>query len=296
MAALRISQSTGALANFVLWRAGMQCAVRNFLRLFSCGQRKPLLRLALCPVDLWRYHEFRAVLNAFNRAPAILDVGSPKLLARILAEATGATVHATDIASSLKNEYALYATGLRHGRIQAHLCDARTLPYRDASFAFCYAVSSLEHIGADGDTAAVRELARVTTPGGIIVVTTPLVPRYFERWVERDPYGCQNCDEHGRVFFSRYYDWDALEQRLIKPAGIPMTSISLWMEARSGWYERYCRLTRHPASLRAVTMKLLDPIWAATRIVNVKDNPPRVTRHGLAALTFQKPENLATER
>lgn len=296
MASPRNVGSDTAPANLYFWCAGMQCAWRSLPRLFSRGRRTPLLRLALCPVDLWRYHEFRAVLNAFNRAPTILDVGSPKLLARILAEATGATVHATDIASSLKNEHALYATGLRQGRIRAHVCDARSLPFPDASVAFCYAVSSLEHIGADGDTAAVRELVRVTAPGGTIVVTTPLVPRYFERWVEHDPYGRQDCDEHGSVFFSRYYDWDALEQRLIKPAGIPMTSVSLWMEARSGWYERYCRLTRRPASLCAIAIKILDPIWAATRLVSVEDNPPRVTRHGLAALTFQKPENPATQR
>jgi SAM-dependent methyltransferase len=276
--------------NWFLWRKGMHCAARNLLRLRSRSPAKHTVRLALCPIDLWRYHEFRAVLDAFDGSRAVLDIGSPKLLARILAETAGATVHATDIASSLSDEQVIYSAGLRRGRVLARICDARFLPFADESFGFCYSVSAIEHIGGDGDTSAIRELARVTCSGGIVVVTVPFVSQYAERWVRSDPYGRQARDEQGRVFFSRYYDWDSLVGRIIGPSGLRVASTQVWQETKPGWYDRYCDWTARATSIKSIATKVLDPIWAVRRIQEVGNTPPSAGRYGVIALIFRKPE------
>jgi len=56
-------------------------------------------------------------------------------------------------------------------------CAAESLPFRDASFGCASAVAVLEHL--DDDVRAVRELARVVRPGGLVWVTVPLAYRYI---------------------------------------------------------------------------------------------------------------------
>lgn len=71
----------------------------------------------------------------------------------------------------------------------AHRADVRALPFRDDDFDAAVCISTLEHIGLDneryfaggqklhdeggGDVLALRELARVTRPGGRVLVTVP---------------------------------------------------------------------------------------------------------------------------
>jgi len=45
------------------------------------------------------------------------------------------------------------------------------LPYRDGMFDRVFCVSTLEHLGPDGQAAAMREFARVLRPGGFVVLT-----------------------------------------------------------------------------------------------------------------------------
>jgi SAM-dependent methyltransferase len=245
--------------------------------------------LLLCPVDLWRYHEFRAVQTAYRDEPEILDIGSPKLLALYLARRYGVPIVSTDIVAGVGEECALYERTAWQHAITARQCDARDLPFSASSYAFLYSVSVLEHIAEDGDSRAIREIARVLTPGGRAVVTLPLVPEYHERWVDADPYGQQDRNADGRVFFSRYYDWPSLEERIIRPSELTLIHVSAWQERRPGWYDRYCQRTAKSASPISILTKLLDPFWSSRRLVAVDETPPQVTGHGLLALTFEKP-------
>jgi SAM-dependent methyltransferase len=241
-------------------------------------------------VDLWRYHEFRAVLTAYRGEPEVLDIGSPKLLALYLARRHAVPVVSTDIVAEVGEECAWYQRAARQCAIDPRQCDARALSFDASSFRFVYAVSVLEHIAGDGDTRAIREIARVLKPGGRAVVTMPFVPtKYYELWVGADPYGKQDRNADGKVFFSHYYDWQSLEERIIRPSGLTLIHVCAWQERYPGWYERYCARTVNPASPISILTKLLDPFWSSRRLEAVEETSPQVTGHGLVALTFAKP-------
>lgn len=283
------ASSDGArVTDFALWWEGIRCALINFPYNRTRYAWRQSARLLLCPVDLWRYHEFRAVVRAFRGEADVLDIGSPKLLALYLARRYGVPVVSTDIVKTVHDECVLYERAAWQGAIEPKQCDARALPFEDASFSFVYSVSVLEHIADDGDTRAIQEIARVLNPGGRAVITVPLVPEYRERWVDADPYGEQQRDAEGKVFFSRYYDWPALHERVIAPCGLRVRDARVWQERVPGWYERYCARTAHAASPLSILVKLLDSLWSSQQILRVETRPPQLTGHGLVALTFER--------
>ncbi len=276
------------VTNAALWWEGFRCGLVNLPYARTPFSLRQCLRLLLCPVDLWRYHEFRAVLHGYGGERDVLDIGSPKLLATFIARNFGAVVTSTDIVRQVEEECVLYERAAWQGALDSRRCDARALPFADRSFDFIYSVSVLEHIASDGDTRAIREIARVLKPGGRAVVTVPLVPAYHERWVDADPYGEQKRNADGQVFFSRYYDWPSLEERIIEPSGLVLGDVQAWQECCPGWYARYCVRTTHAASPLSIVTKLLDPVWSRTELAEVLETPPRVTSHGLVSLTLHR--------
>ena len=112
-------------------------------------------------------------MNRLGVAPGhrVLDVGSPKLPALLLARHARCELYVTDLRDYFVDSTALFLAGLgqgpRLGRdIRLETQDARRLTYPDAWFDRVYSVSVLEHIPGDGDTRAIRELARVLRQGG----------------------------------------------------------------------------------------------------------------------------------
>jgi SAM-dependent methyltransferase len=75
----------------------------------------------------------------------------------------------------------------------AHLVDPARLPFRDAEFDRVVVVDMLEHV--PDETAFVAELARITRPGGRLVVNTPHLKRSALRRV-RHALG-QTDEKHG---------------------------------------------------------------------------------------------------
>ena len=184
----------------------------------------------------WRSAEFAYVWRRLSQAPGarILDVGSPKELAAILAYHRGYEVVATDILPeevSLNRRYA-HAQGLDGqgpGRVHSEVQDGRALTYTDNCFDAAYSVSVLEHIPDRGDSAAIRELIRVVRPGGVVVVTVPYDRRYRETFVEgpvyeRKPIGSEP------VFFERHYDRETLAERLLNSGPAQVVDVSIWGE------------------------------------------------------------------
>lgn len=269
---------------FTLWREGLRWGCKSFRH--SPSTRLHGARLLACPVDLWRYREFRAVLAAYENQQRVLDVGSPKLLARLLATRNDVRVTAVDIAPS-PEMVAVRVPGAQ--RAFPCLADGRSLPFPGECFDFVYSVSAIEHVGGEeGDTEFMEELARIMTPGATAVITTPLVPTYREIWFDHDPYGRQTRDVSGAAFFSRFYDWPSLQRRVIRPCGLRLMAVSVWQERKPGWYAAYCARTSSPRSLTSLMTKTLDPYWAHRKVVPVEKGPETLTNHGLAALVFRK--------
>jgi len=201
-------------------------------------RKEPVLglkRLAL-PVSYWRSREFAYVWRQLAQPAGarVLDVGSPKDLAAMLARHRGYEVVATDIlpgAVLLSRRYAS-AQGLEGqgpGCVHSEVQDGRGLTYADGSFDAAYSVSVLEHIPDRGDSAAIRELLRVVRPGGVVAVTVPYDRNYRETFVrgpvyERKPIGSES------IFFERHYDREALAKRLLNSEAAEVVDLALWGE------------------------------------------------------------------
>lgn len=214
-----------------VWQAGMLVGLRTL-------RKEPVLglkRLAL-PVSYWRAAEFAYVLQRMPSDPAarVLDLGSPKDLALMLARQHGVEVVATDIlpeAVELSRRYA-EAQGLSGrgpGLVHSEVQDGRALDYPDSSFDAAYSVSVLEHIPDAGDTAAIRELVRVVRPGGVVVVTTPFRQSYEEVFVDGPVYERPQIGSEP-VFFERHYNAAALDERLVASTGAQLVDFQLWGE------------------------------------------------------------------
>jgi SAM-dependent methyltransferase len=93
------------------------------------------------------------------------------------------------------------------------------MTYADASFDAVYSISVIEHIPDDGDSRAVREIARVLRPGRRVCLTVPFSPRYREEWVSRDVFERRRRSTE-KLFFQRRYDPNALQNRLVRPSGL----------------------------------------------------------------------------
>jgi SAM-dependent methyltransferase len=214
-----------------IWAAGVGVGLRTL-------RKEPVLglkRLAL-PVSYWRSVEFAYVWRQLETPPGarILDLGSPKDLASMLARRRGHEVVATDIlpeAIELSRRYARGQglDGDGPGRVRSEVQDGRALTYADGSFDAAYSVSVLEHIPDRGDTAAIRELIRVVRPGGLVVVTVPYDVRYRETFVEGPVYERRPVGSE-RVFFERHYDRGTLAERLLGSEAAEVVDLRLWGE------------------------------------------------------------------
>jgi SAM-dependent methyltransferase len=189
------------------------------------------------PVEYIRCAETRYVLHHLDAQPGqrILDIGSPKLLSLFFAARLRAEVHATDLIDYFFEKYQIYsrmALGHEWQRYCMAREDARALTYPPAHFDRVFSISAIEHIPDDGDSRAIREIARVLTPGGSACLTVPWSDHgYREKFKDRedpDVYWAPGVEE--RVFFQRAYDRNMLEQRLVRPSGLRLVDLSFWCE------------------------------------------------------------------
>jgi SAM-dependent methyltransferase len=231
------------------------------------GQRTALARL-VNPLSFPRPAEFRQALHELApplRQGRVLDVGSPKLPVAVLAlERPGLELYATDILDSFirPTRQLLEALGLgeRIGRtVHLRTEDARRLSFPDAHFDWAYSVSVLEHVAGTeqgeageelGDSLAVREIARVLRPGGVLTLTVPYDARvYREECLPGRVY--ERGGARGEpTFYQRFYDDEALQSRIIAPSGLRCEgTVMLGEPARvkvEPWWNRIPLLLKAP--------------------------------------------------
>jgi ubiquinone/menaquinone biosynthesis C-methylase UbiE len=112
----------------------------------------------------------KSLLNHLDlaRARAALDVGcgsGADLVAMAGSMLPGAEIYGLDVSETMIGEARRRIAGL-HPRVSLHVGTAASLPFPDETFDACLADTVLQHIPDPAQ--AVREMARVTRPGGRI--------------------------------------------------------------------------------------------------------------------------------
>lgn len=236
-----------------LYRFGYSVAFRTV----SGSRLKDLLRLVLEPCNYWRNVEVPAVVNhlRIERGERVLDVGSPKFPSLFIWDRLGGEVWATDIFPYFIEEYSYYKSRLgtvsSAGNYHIEVQDGRKLNYPDSYFDKIYAISVVEHIEHEGDSAALREIARVLKPGGLCCLTVPAARHFSESTTSEQNYYLKPIDGKP-VFYQHNYDEEALHRRLIAPSGLKLETVERFGERWVPYerlYEKLPRFIKIPLSL-----------------------------------------------
>lgn len=107
---------------------------------------------------------FQQLLRAAKKSTRVLEVGvgRGRMLKMLSANGVAARCYGIDLTDSLMH------TDPSVGKTKG---DARELPYRNASFNLVYSLGVIEHFPET--KLAIAEHARVTSKGGLVIVTTP---------------------------------------------------------------------------------------------------------------------------
>jgi SAM-dependent methyltransferase len=179
-----------------LYRTSVGVGARYLLR--HGYLREALIRVVI-PLDPSRYLELPWALERLGARSGerVLDLASPKLLALALAR-RGARVTSVDL---FEPEIDAWRKLVRADpNLTLRVADGRALPFEAATFDHAYSISVLEHVADAGDEAALRELARVTKPGGRVLITLPHARQARDEHRARPAYGGTG------TFFQRWYD------------------------------------------------------------------------------------------
>ena len=186
--------------------------------------REAVIRIVV-PLDPSRYLELPETLRELAATPGqrVLDLASPKLLAFALAR-DGLDVTSVDLLESEIDSWRRLVGNRPNLRFE--VADGRALPFPDGLFEHAYSVSVLEHIAEPGDEGALQELARVTRPGGRVVVTLPYAAEYREDWRDAPVYADHGRGS-GRHFFQRWYDLPRIDRLAAAAPALELVSSSI---------------------------------------------------------------------
>lgn len=265
---------------------GLKLGVTNLFRNgFNLGWKRTLSLIAH-PIPIpSRFPEYcflgEAIIPALAYSrPAhevkLLDVSSPKCFGLYLAYHFPVEAHLTDIYEPAFRQAEQLWTGVKHkakGRVEFCKQDARCLRYPDNSFDIVFSMSVVEHIeGGEGDTHAIREMARALRPGGILAVSIPFGERYQEQEIVGVRAGAVRLKDGKRYFFQRIYSREAVENRILAAAP------ELRLQSAISIARRFWTLQRLQARLGVVRpalgflFPLLSPITNSSQMGII---PPR---------------------
>jgi ubiquinone/menaquinone biosynthesis C-methylase UbiE/uncharacterized protein YbaR (Trm112 family) len=159
-------------------------------------------------IENWRASFLKRIFAALEiprDTGAYLDVGVGGSGATVIEAARLGTV---SVGCDLSVEGVLHAqaSAVSQGvddRASFVVCAAERLPFTAGTFACASAVAVLEHLDDDGE--AVRELARVVAPGGLLWITVPHAFRYMP-----PPLWPVYWIHDRRIGHKRHYDADRL--------------------------------------------------------------------------------------
>lgn len=235
------------------------------LRLLSRGIREGVSYL-LCPVSIVRYFELPFAIDALPaRDGAFLDVSSPRLLGlRVAERRPGARIrmqnpHERDLLATRR-----IASRLGLGNVETTTDGVEALAAQRGQWDCIWSISVVEHIdGEVDDREAVRLMYGALRPGGRLILTVPVDRAFRDEFRASDTYGTSaRRDVEGRVFFQRWYDRAAIEERLLGPTGRPAAQLSWFGEREPGRFTAYeARWLREGRSATAEDPREIADHW-----------------------------------
>jgi len=211
----------GVITN--LWFFGVMLGLKTIYKLKTINLR--ILEMIILPMNYWRCIETPLILKGLNpkKEEEILDIGSPKLLSLFLAKKFGAKVISSDI-----NEYFINYSknfskilGIKD-RYNIKTIDARKINLKDNSIDKVYSLSVFEHIPKEGDKKAIKEVKRILKNNGIFILTIPYTKDFKVEYKNPRKFYYSNSKKREKVFYQRYYDEKALDERIITPSGMTL--------------------------------------------------------------------------
>lgn len=229
----------------------------------------------IAPVGYWRLWPNAVILSQYRskRPPSILDASSPKLPSLILGQ--HAEIWATDLDDpQLMSRWRVTADSLGLLRYHTQYENACKFSFPDAKFDLVYSISVIEHIPEQGDTQALAEFARVTKPGGTVIVE---VPYRRQRKEISHHYDSKGAPLAAPQFYERYYDQEWLESRLQVPG---LKKEQCWILGEWLPIDPWIATLRLPKPIRMLVLPL-EPLLA---MVNYWMRPDDKAGRPLAAL------------
>lgn len=213
------------------------------LRLLLKGMRTGV-RLSLVPVSSTRYFEFPFVESCLPVSPkACLDVSSPNLFGLWLAmNDPSLTVKMSNPDPVDISETKSMAQKLGIRNIVPEVSAVDSLSSQIGQYDCIWSISVVEHIyGSYEDKEAMRLMYQALKPGGRLIVTVPVDQKYWIEYRATSPDGPMAQMTDQGYFTQRFYDAEAIQDRLVSPIGKSPSVIRWWGEKSQGQFLEYCQ-------------------------------------------------------
>jgi len=151
-----------------------------------------------------------------------------------------------------------------------------------------WSLSVIEHVaGAAGDDRdAVRRMWQAVRPGGRLILTVPTDRQAWDEYRESDEYGTQAAPAAGRrCFFQRFYDEEAIAERIVRTIGVAPARQEWFGEKSNGHFHAYVARWRREGT--AATLD--DPLDVAANY-QIYPSFAAMPGAGVCGLLFRKPE------
>lgn len=199
------------------------------------------ISLLLRPVSITRYFEFDFALSALpSNLGSCLDASSPRLFSFYALE------HRSPRSLLMINPD---IEDLEFSRVLAAKLSLTNIEFAgravdqlqsERKYDCIWSLSVLEHIAEPyDDTVAIQFLYEALRPGGRLIVTVPTDKQFRCEFRVRDHYGMGNEREDGSYFFQRFYDEQAIYDRLLTHISAKPTTLRWFGERSPGHFNKY---------------------------------------------------------
>ena len=261
-----------ALRSYRSWREGRDAGIpglafdsfgrRLGLRIILAGRVGTGLDSLLNPVSIIRYFEFPFAWDSIPQTARVCaDVSSPRLFSLYWAAThPGAEIDVINPdARDLESTRAVARAAGIPLRFQHD--DLRSMRDRAEAYDAIWSISVLEHVSGEyDDRDAIRWLYAALRPGGVLVVTVMTARTSWDEHRDADPYELRR-NNSGPVFFQRWYDRGAIDERLLGNVSGAAVALRFFGETSPGVFKKY------------------EAEWQRLGLRRTVDDPAEIARH-----------------